>query len=77
MKNDLIERLGKVRGFEIISSDQQHTLVDLRAFGMDASELVKRLSEHGVAIQKCGKDCIEIDSCDQQHRIRMGTRSCQ
>jgi len=62
MKNDLIERLGKIRGFEIIKSDQQHTLVDLRAFAMDTAELIRRLSKHGVAIQQCGKDCIEIDS---------------
>ena len=58
----LIEELGNIRGFRVIASEPQHVLVDIRDFGMDASELIARLSERGVRVHECGDNCIRIDA---------------
>ncbi len=58
----LIEELRNIRGFRVIASEPQHVLVDIRDFGMDASELIARLLQHGVRVHECGDDCIRIDA---------------
>lgn len=69
MDNNLIAKLKNIRGFRIIESDQQHTLVDIRDFGMDASELSFRLSEHGIKVHECGENCIRIDAADMDRKL--------
>ncbi len=58
----LIKELGNIRGFKVIASESQQVLVDIRDFGMNASELIARLLQHGVRVHECGDNCIRIDS---------------
>jgi threonine-phosphate decarboxylase len=60
--DELIEKLENIRGFKVIASEPRHVLVDIRDFGMDAPELIARLSEHGICVHECGSDCIRIDA---------------
>jgi len=70
MEDDLIGKLRKIRGFRVIESDEQSILVDVRDFGMDSRELIRRLREDGIVVHECdggsgsdrGGDCIRIDS---------------
>ena len=74
MEDDLIVKLRKIRGFRVIESDEQSMLVDVRDFGMDTRELIRRLREDGIVVHECdcgsgsdnggdrGGDCIRIDS---------------
>lgn len=69
MNNNLIAKLENIRGFGIIESGQQHILVDIRDFGMDAPELILRLSEHGIKVHECGENCIRIDAADMDQKL--------
>ena len=69
MNNNLIAKLENIRGFGIIESGQQHILVDIRDFGMDAPELILRLSEHGIRVHECGENCIRIDAADMDQKL--------
>jgi len=69
MNNNLIAKLENIRGFGIIESGQQHILVDIRDFGMDAPELILRLSEHGIRVHECGENCIRIDVADMDQKL--------
>jgi len=69
MNNNLIAKLENIRGFRIIESGQQHILVDIRDFGMDAPELILRLSEHGIRVHECGENCIRIDAADMDQKL--------
>ncbi|MCD6145175.1 MAG: hypothetical protein J7J03_02075 [Methanosarcinales archaeon] len=69
MNNNLIAKLENIRGFRIIESGQQHILVDIRDFGMDAPELILRLSEHGIRVHECGENCIQIDAADMDQKL--------
>nr|QNO41215.1 hypothetical protein JNOLDJLP_00040 [Methanosarcinales archaeon ANME-2c ERB4]QNO41619.1 hypothetical protein OAEIHDOC_00040 [Methanosarcinales archaeon ANME-2c ERB4] len=62
MDADLTGKLENIRGFSIIRSEENHVLVDISDFGMDMSELICRLSEHGIEVHECGRDCIRIDA---------------
>lgn len=62
MNADLTGKLENIRGFSIIKSEGSQTLVDISGFGMDTSELICRLSEHGIEVHECGRDCIRIDA---------------
>ena len=69
MNNNLIAKLENIRGFRIIESGQQHILVDIRDFGMDAPELILRLLEHGIKVHECGENCIRIDVADMDQKL--------
>ena len=69
MNNNLIAKLENIRGFGIIESGQQHILVDIRDFGMDAPELILRLLEHGIKVHECGENCIRIDAADMDQKL--------
>ena len=69
MDSKLIGKLENIRGWKIIKSDQKHITVDIRDFGMDASELISRLLEHGIEVHKCGSDCIRIDAESLNQRL--------
>lgn len=69
MNNNLIAKLENIRGFRIIESGQQYILVDIRDFGMDAPELILRLSEHGIKVHECGENCIRIDAADMDQKL--------
>ena len=69
MNNNLIAKLENIRGFRIIESGQQHILVDIRDFGMDAPELILRLLEHGIKVHECGENCIRIDAADMDQKL--------
>ena len=69
MNNNLIAKLENIRGFRIIENGQQHILVDIRDFGMDAPELILRLLEHGIKVHECGENCIRIDAADMDQKL--------
>ncbi|HDN64881.1 MAG TPA: hypothetical protein ENF23_01070 [Methanosarcinales archaeon] len=62
MDANLTGKLENIRGFSIIRSEENQILVDISDFGMDTSELICRLSEHGIEVHECGRDCIRIDA---------------
>lgn len=69
MDSKLIGKLENIRGWKVIKSDQKHIMVDIRDFGMDASELSSRLLKHGIEVHKCGNDCIRIDAESMNQRL--------
>jgi Zn-finger protein len=56
MDDNLTGKLENIRGFSIIRSEESQILVDISDFGMDTSELICRLSEHGIEVHECGRD---------------------